>query len=571
MSNERLTGYPSIDKPWLKYYESPETFVVPMCKNYDYIYSRAKRNGSRIALRYLNAAISYDKMFQKVDEATKALKQMRVKEGDIVSVCLPNIPEVVYIYYAINRVGAIANMLDLRCNASELLRSCEDAESELLIALDMVLDKFKEYSEKTFIKHIVSVNPLNSIGGIPAFASVLKSKNSKNIITWNTFIKNGKNYADTIDSKYCPNTAAVIAYTGGTTGVPKGVTVSNESLNAILEMNRYNQFPVEVGDRSLLIAPPWTYYGLNNCINGYLSMGQEIIMLPKVGADELGQLIMKYKPNHIITVPSALHAVVRDVPLEYDLSFLKSLIVGADKLDETFEEEFNSFLDKHHAPAVLAKGYGMTEVTAAAAYTLPNCNLTGSVGIPYVGNVISVFDTESTTPIEKKIGERGEIAITGPTVMQGYFGSAAFETNSILIRHADGKLWAHTGDIGHLNANGVLYIDGRIKRMFVKNGYKIFAGEVENQIMKNPIVLNCAVVSIPDSVKGCKEIAFCVLKENEKKAFAEEKIEEMLRNNLYDYEIPDQYIFIKELPLTGMNKTDYRALENLAWKENGNE
>lgn len=511
--SKKMTGYPSIDKPWLKYYNSSETFTVPMKKNFDYVHDRAKHNGKRTALRYFNTKISFDRLFQNVEAAAKALKVMKVKEGDIISVCLPNVPEVVYIYYAINRVGAVANMLDLRCNASELLRSCSDANSELLIALDMVLEKFSDHQAQTKIKQIIAVSPLNALGGVASAAAEMRLKiqnHRKSILTWNEFIKKGSTYSGSIDSPFRPDTASVIAYTGGTTGKPKGVIVTNESLNSILEMNNYNRFNAKDGQTSLVIAPPWTYYGLNNCINGHLSLNQQLILIPKCGSEELGQLILKHKPNHIVTVPSALKAVIRDIPTGFDLSFLKTITVGADKLTETFEHEVNAFLKEHHADCVLTKGYGMTEVTAASSFTLDNCNFAGSVGVPYVGNIISAFDPE--TREEKKTGEKGEIAICGPTLMQGYFGSAAAETDTVLKRHADGRIWAHTGDIGHLDENGVLYIDGRIKRMFTKNGYKIFAGEVENQIMRSGIAESCAVVAVPDDLLGFKEIAFVVLK-----------------------------------------------------------
>ncbi|MBP8593731.1 MAG: acyl--CoA ligase [Ruminococcus sp.] len=567
MNNQELTGFPSIDKPWLKYYKDPETFAVPKNKNYDYIYNRIKDRGDNIAIRYFSAKITYREMFQKVEAAAKALKALGVKEKEIVSVCLPNIPEVVYVYYAINRIGAVANMLDPRCNVSTLQRSCKDAKSKLLVTLDMVLEKFIPENGKPQFKRIVSVSPTNSLGAPFRLLNAVKSKlrtTNSSVVSWNQFIRGGRNYNGSIDSEYIPDSPAVIAYTGGTTGAPKGVIATNESLNAILEMNDYNRYNSKEKESGLIVAPPWTFYGLNNCINGHLCMRQELILIPKSAPDELGKLILKYKPNHVITVPSALKGLIRDIPSGYDLSFLKCLIVGADKLTEVFENEVNTFLKQHNADCVVTKGYGMTEVTACATYTLDNCNIAGSVGIPYVGNIISAFDPD--TGEELKYNEKGEIAIHGPTMMKGYFGVAAGETSSVLKKHKDGTLWVHTGDIGHIDENGVLYIDGRIKRMFAKNGYKIFAGEVENQIMRSGLAESCAVVAVPDNVLGFKEVAFVVLKSKANKADAEKTLGAFLLESLYDYEVPDKYNFVDELPLTGMNKIDFRALEKLAEK-----
>ena len=569
-ANEKeLTGYPSIDKPWEKYYNSPESFKVPMCKNYDYIYQEAKKYGDNIAIEYFNAKITYNQLFDNVEKVAKSLKALNVQENEIVSVCLPNIPEVVYVYFAINRIGAVANMLDLRCNSSTLIQSCVEGKSKLLITLDMVLEKFLEEKGQTQLETIVTVSPTNSLGGIFKLSSELKNKfkNSDDyVISWKEFINVGIEYKGIIDSEYKPDATAVIAYTGGTTGIPKGVSGTNENLNSYLEMTKYNEYPINVSDRSLLIAPPWTYYGLNSCLNVYFCKGQVVVMLPKVGADELGEIVLKHKPNQIVTVPSALNAMINDIKPSFCLDFIKSIIVGADKLDETFETTFNDFLKQHDSHAAISKGYGMTEVMAAASYTIPQCNIIGSVGIPCVGNIISIFEEGSEPPKELKIGEKGEVAIFGPSVMKGYFGEAAKEDSSVLRKHSDGTIWAHTGDIGHMDCNGVLYIDGRIKRMFTKNGYKVFAGEVERQIMKHEKVENCAVIAVPDDINGSNEKAYVVLKKKSDKDTVKQELFDMLKASLYDYEIPDYIGFIAEMPLTRMNKIDYRALEKMAEK-----
>ncbi len=558
---KKLTGYPSIDKPWLKYYKNVSDFSVPKCKIYDYMKECTKSFDNYTAINYFGKKITYKSMHKKIEKVSKALKSFDVQEGDIVSVCLPNTPEVVYVFYAINRIGAIANMLDPRSSETSLKQALIDAKSKMLITLNSVENKFYNIISDTDVKHVISVSALESL---PLFIKLRESiKLNKSSILWRHFLKRGNKYNGIIDSKYCPDMPAVIAYTGGTTGIPKGVITSNENLNAIIAMNEKNEYKVYPKEKSLDIAPPWTYYGLNNCLNAFLCMGQEVMLIPKIGPDELGEIIFKVKPNHIITVPSALVSVMNCSKLaDENLSYIKTIIVGADKLDETFESEFNDFLRLHNSKAVITKGYGMTELTAAATYTKDNCNGIGSVGIPYIGNTVSAFDMDTSPAKELHIGERGEIAITGPTVMLGYFGSYSCENNTVLQKHQDGFIWVHTGDIGHIDENGKLYIDGRVKRMFVKNGFKIFPAEVERQIMKHKDVINCAVIAVANSSSGNVEKAFVVTSVTDKDRLKQELLT-LISDNLYDYEIPESIDFIEKLPLTGMGKIDYRTLEKM--------
>jgi len=566
MAQEKtLTGYPSIDKPWLKYYTLEDLqFQVPKCKIYDHMKAQTGKYAGKVALDYYGVKITYKKMHEKIELVARSLKALGVEAGEIVSVCLPNVPEVAYVFYAINRVGAVANMLDPRSSEAALERALVDARSRVLITLEMVEEKFCKIRANTRIEHFISVSAMESIPLLFKLSSVRKRRKRADVISWKKFVAFGKGYMGTIDYAYMEDAPAVIAYTGGTTGEPKGVIATNENLNSIIAMNEKNDFKVSAGERSLNIAPPWTYYGLNNCLNAFLCMGQQVIMVPKIEPNELGDVVNKMKPNHIITVPSALVAVMDHETLrKSNLSFLKTIIVGADKLDETFEEQFNLFLNQRNSKAVLTKGYGMTELTAAATYTKDNCNGIGSVGIPYIGNTVAIFEPNSDPEEELTIGRRGEIAITGPSVTKGYFGKFGVENESIIKRHADGMLWVHTGDIGHLDENGKLYIDGRIKRMFVKNGFKIFPGEIERQIMKHSAVRNCAVISVEDKNSGNAIKAFVVLEEKVHEQQVKEEIYSLLKDGLYDYEIPEYIEFIECLPLTGMGKVDYRALEQV--------
>lgn len=569
-----LTNYASIDKPWLKHYDEDNlNSSIPKCSIFQYMDSITKEYDNLDAFEYLGNNITYKEFKEHIKEVKNSLVANGAKEGDIVSVCLPNIPEVGYVFYALNDLGCIANMLDPRTNSSTLVSSVNDARSSLLITLDSVTPKFLGAN----VDKIVAVSPIESLPKFKQSIIKLLKKEldvklpiDRRIRSYEFFINSGKMIDVSNIHCYKENTPAVIAYTGGTTGVPKGVIVTNEAFNAMIVENSLGGYNVNQGDKCINIAPPWTYYGLSNCFNSYLCMGVKSILIPALGPDDLGKLIYKYKPNHVITVPSALIAVMNDKKLsKKDLSYLKTLIVGADKLDPTFEKEFNKFLDSMNSQTHIAKGYGMTEVCAATTYTKGDTNQPGTVGIPYIFENVAIFDIDNPSN-ELPIGERGEIAIKGPKNMIGYFGERKYETELVLKKHDDGTTWAHSGDIGHIDSDGKLYIDGRLKRMFVRNGFKIFPGEIESQIQKNPYIQQAAVVPTEDDSTGYSTTAYIVLKNN--CSLSEEEIinqvNEELKNNLYDYELPDKIDIIESMPLTGMNKINYKELEKISRNSN---
>lgn len=569
-----LTGYSSIDKQWYKNYDYDDlNYEIPECSIYRYMIDNCKKYSLRNQMEFGSGKeilkISYLHVFKMIDKVAKSLKQYGVKKGDIVSVCMPNTPEVTYIFYAINKIGAVANMLDPRTNPSNLQLSINDSNSKILLSLDKFCQMFNQIKEDTKLESIIGISPIASVPKL--FRKKLISKkpdldiklpDSKIFRSWNTFIKDGKKYNGKTEEKMSSEDDAVIAYTGGTTGLSKGVITSNKNLNAMIVENSKMKFNVNPGDRCLNIAPPWTYYGLSNCLNAFTHLGAVSIMIPEIGPNDLGKLIFEYKPNHIITVPSALIAVIREDKLQnMDLSFIKTIIVGADKLEEHFEKEFNEWLAKHNSKCKITKGYGMTEVTAATSYTRDDINEPGNVGIPFIAENISIFNPE--TGEELKTGETGELAVSGPKNMKKYYGLNSSKTSEVLKKHSDGSEWAHTYDLGHIDENGLVFVDGRLKRMFTKNGFKIFAPEIEKHIYEHPAVQQCAVIPVPNSEYGNVTKVFIVLKPQYKSYEKEcqNQIMKLLQSKVFDYELPDLFEFKDELPLTGMNKINFTVLE----------
>lgn len=563
-------GYSSIDKDWLKYYSDEELdYEVPHMSIYSFMKEQTKDYDDLDAFGYFNVNVTFKEFKEKkVEEVKRSLVEMGVKQGDIVSVCLPNMPEVAYVFEALNDLGAVANMLDPRTNKSTQENNVNDAKSDLVITLDMVAENFIGSNAKK----IVTVSSLNSL---PKFLQNIikvmdksmrvKVPKDDRIMDYSDFIKLGEGKPNVPSAPFVENAPAVIAYTGGTTGEPKGVLMTNEAFNAMIVENMAVHYNAAPGDTALGMAPPWTFYGLSNSFNAYLCLGIKISLVPQFGPDDLGKLVLKYKNNHIVAVPSSLIGLMKENKIDKkSLKHIKTVIVGADKLTEKAEAEFNEFMGKHDSDAVVTKGYGMTEACAAAAYTIGDTNTPGTVGIPLLLEDIAVFDPDDPDK-ELTTGERGEICIRGPKNMLGYFGYAADQTDQVLKKHADGSVWAHTGDIGHLDRDGKLYIDGRIKRMFAKMGFKIFPAEIENQILKHPDVEQASVVGVEDEFNGFITVAYivpkndCMKDENQLK----EEVNEMLKTAIYDYEVPDSINVTDSLPLTPMNKIDYRKLQEM--------
>lgn len=571
-TEKTLTGYPSIDRPWLKYYTEKElNYTIPECKIVDNLYKHVDQYSSEIALEFMNIKVTYVELKQKIELVAKSLKELGISEGDTVSVCLPNMPEVVYLFYAINKVGAVANMLDPRNSKGDFLRLLNEANTTYLFAMDTAVENFADVIKEAKLQGVVSISVIESLPLLvrklaliknPSLRAKLTSLNDENIMSWKKFCNLGKGKTEVATSKYIQDAPACICYTGGSTGVPKGAVMSDYNFNAYIVGLMAMEFDATAGESGMVLAPPWVMYGLSNSINAYLCLGLKIILIPQVGSQFIVQMLSKYTANHIVAVPSMLRAWINSKETDnVDLSYLKTLIVGAEKLDATFEEEANQWLSEHNCKARITKGYGMTELGAAVCYTKGSSNVAGTVGIPYVTDIVTVFNEQNGKYVEGKIDEQGEVCVMSPKCMLHYLGTGNLQTSTIIKCHEDGTKWVHTGDIGHVDKNGCLYIDGRIKRMIIRDGYKVFPAAIENVIVKNANVNQCAVVGIKDSNLGYVAKAFLILNDKSKKDETISQITEECKKELYSYEVPDYFEVMDTFPITNVGKIDYTKLE----------
>lgn len=572
---KKLTGYPSIDKPWLKYYPEEDTSKpLPECTIYEYLWENNKDHLDGIALNYFGRKITYHELFSNIKKAANGFCALGVKQGDIVIMATVTTPETVYALYGLNMIGAISNMVDPRTSIDGIKTYIEEVEAKFILTIDVALPKIKQAIVGTTVESVIVTSPSDSLPilkkALFQLSSRIKGKAnslSRNCLRWNTMINGGKNTISTTVS-YKKDACCVIVHTGGTTGIPKGVMLSNDNLNSSTLQCDLSGFDFQRAHKWLGVMPPFIAYGIGNGLHLPLCKGMTLVVLPKFDPKKYDELLIKYTPNHIAGVPSHYNTIIHSPKMKNrNLSFLYSPIVGGDSTEVGFENDVSGFLQEHKCPTNLIKGYGMTEICAAVTATArKEYNKSGSVGIPFTHSVVAIFNPDSEK--EMRYNEIGEVCMRGPHIMLGYYNNEK-ETNKVLKIHKDGSLWLHSGDLGYMDEDGCLYIQGRIKRMIVRHdGFKVFPTLIEGAIIKHNDIVSCCVVGQKDRQhsQGQLPVVFAVL---ERKGSREEKevekeLRRMCQEELPEYAQPVGYMFIDALPLTPIGKVDYRTLEDMA-------
>ncbi len=569
-----ITGYPSIDKPWLKYFTQEQIEAdLPKYKAFDYIRNSNDGYLNTVAFEYFSHKITYGEFFTATENAAKAFLSIGVKEHDIVAIIAVSTPEIIISFYGLNRIGAIANMIDPRTSSEGIREYLLESDVRTVVVLDVAYSKILKAIEKTSVENVIVVSPADSLSAVKRtlyYLSKGKVKLNPSHFNWHSFIENGTEQP-MIETPYHENECAVIVHTGGTSGTPKGVMLSNDNLNQSAFQLMNSAFNLSRGDKWADIMPPFIAYGIGNGLHMPLIMGMEVILIPAFDPNKYDELMIKYNPAHIVGVPSHYESIITSNKMKNkDISYLISPVVGGDSMKIELEKRVNAFFKSHNCNNVM-KGYGMTEVSAAVSACMSDkINKLGSVGIPFAHTIISVFDPE--TGEELKYGEKGEVCMTGPNTMLGYYKNEK-ETNAILRKHPDGKLWVHSGDIGYMDEDGFLFIVGRIKRIIVRHdGFKVFPSLIEDVILRNKQTKECCAVGTADEehAQGMLPIVFAVLNEEGLKDTnkTKEDIKKLCEEELPEYAQPKEIRIIEKLPLTPIGKVDYRTLEKLAEEQN---
>ncbi len=571
-TEKELTGYPSIDKPWLKFYDKNIVIKeLPKHNLYDNIYLNNKDHLNDIALHYFGRDITYGELFSGINKAERKLLNIGVKKGDIVSFVSIFTPEIIYAFYALNRIGAVCSFLDPRSSKESLINNISKAESKVVIVLDACTDNVDTILEDSRIEHIVLVSTSKYMGSpIKQLYNIKQLTKKKNFNGNNPKIVKWNNLNCSKEMEYLPkrdtnpaDLPAAIFYTGGTTGESKGVLLSNYNINSPVEQLRKLTGGFNRGESWLSPSVPFIAYFTIASIHSPLSFGMKCyIQLYDVKA--MAKTILKKHISHIAASPILYEELLKTAKSN-DLSYIIMPTTGADKISEKRYHEINDFFHSHKCSWNICNGYGMTEVGSAVCVCYKgNTNKANSVGIPFPNTIISSFNPETND--ECKVGETGEICISGPSVMMGYFKNPE-KTDEVIKIHSDGKRWMHTGDLGYIDEDGCVFIIGRIKRMITKyDGFKVFPSLVEEKILKCPLIENCSCVAMNDREHGVGQVpvVFVVVKSNEPdKNAIEKQLAEISANQLPDYSRPIKYFFIEQLPLTHAGKVDYRKLEQM--------
>lgn len=549
---------------WYKYYGKKNKINYPNLSIYELIEKTSKSFPNYDAYEYFGKTVSYKDFILKIKKCASALLKIGVKQGDRVTICMPNTPSAIIMFYAINFVGATSSMIHPLSSENEIEFYLKESNSKYILTLDLVYDKVVKVVNKTNIDKIIVSSVSDNMGkfkrSIYWFFSGRKNKIQKNSksLFYSDFLKLATDYKDLEPIKVEKDDEAVILYSGGTTGSPKGVILTNLNFNALAMQARISCDPAKAGDSILAILPIFHGFGLGVSIHTPLYIGMKVILIPNFNSRKFGNLIKKHKPNFITGVPTLYEALIKTKLKKQDLSNLTSVICGGDTLTPAFKAEVDNFLKSHGSKAKIRSGYGLTECTGASCLNLRFQYRDNSIGIPLPDMQYKIVKIGTFN--EVKPNHDGEICICGPTVMKGYLNNEE-ETKSVLVRHSDGKIWLHTGDIGSMDEDGFIYFKQRLKRLIISSGYNIYPSYVEEVIKKHHAIENCAIVGIPHKYKHQVVKAYIVLKEQYKNSLLIKKdIKKYCEKSLVRYSWPYEYEFIDALPTTLVGKVSYKDL-----------
>lgn len=559
---------PETKTPWLNNYgDVPFHLQYQECSMWEAIEKIVEKYPNNVAYIFMGKKTTYKEFAQNVEICARALKAIGIRVGDKITICMPNCPQTVIMFYAVNLVGAIANMVHPLSSEKEIEFYLNESESIAAITLDQFYHKFEAIRDNVNVSNIILASikdelskPIRAGYMLTEGRKIAKIPKDAPVTPWKYFMEQGRRYHWKYRAARAPHDPAVILYSGGTTGTTKGILLSNYNFNALGAQIIATNPMFRPGDSMLAVMPMFHGFGLGISIHSMLMNGGKCILVPRFTAESYAKLIKKYKCNFIAGVPTLYEALLRQSVMDgVDLSCLKGVFSGGDSLSVELKKRFDKFLYDHNASIQVREGYGTTECVTASCLTPTHVYKEGSIGQPFPDTYYCIV--KPGTQEEVPYGEEGEICISGPTVMIGYLNHPEENAQTLQV-HPDGRTWVHTGDLGTMDAEGFIYFRQRLKRMIVTSGYNVYPSQLENILDAHEFVQMSCVIGVPDALKIQKVKAFVMLKPGI--IPSEEKKEILMaycRKNIAKYALPYDIEFRDQLPKTLVGKVAYRVLE----------
>ena len=566
--NEKRSGYPTIDKPWYVNYNRNELEKEIQKKTvFQEVYDNNIRFQKDLALEFFGSKINYSTFFKNIEMTAKAFKEYGIKKGDFVTICAAGIPETVYSFYALSKIGAVANMIAPHFEKKDLIARISDCESDTLIIMDEFYPELKEAIKGSRIKNIIILPTLNS-SMLRFITKTYKIDSFSNELYWNQFIKDGRKQKETETISYEKDLPLTMVYSSGTTGASKGILLSNDSFQNSIQSYPASGVDISRGQKFYQIIPPWYSTGLSTSIHLPLSYGTSVFMDPRFERDIFVKNIIKAKPNYCVA-PTSMYEGFLDEKLvgNKNLSFFNYPFEGGEPLSNEVASKIEKVFKEHGSNAQLRVAYGQCECGAAiTTQTQKAENTRGSVGIPLPGVTIGIFDEQFN---ELKYYERGQILANTPCSMIGYYKNEE-ATKEYFYIDKNGIKWNCTGDIGYIDEKGNLFVQGRATDYSIIDNEKIYNFDIENILMELDEIKMCDVLEFDNN--GTKELAAHIIftdkvqKEiEENPEYLEEKLFEIKQ---YIYErtnnekmVPHRFKIIKSFPYAKSGKIDVSKIK----------
>ena len=562
----------SASAPWTKYYgTTPVSLDYPHKTMYQLLAETAARYPDSTAYIFQGKKTSYAEFMKRIEAAARGLYHMGIRKGDKVTICMANTPQALDCFYGLNRIGAIPNMIHPLSAANEIAFYLNFSKSKAILTLAQFYTKVASVRDQ--LENPVEILIARIADELPLPLNVLypmtkggkedKAPAGKDYTLWYDMVKAGKNTVLPADDGKFDECGAIL-YSGGTTGTTKGIMLSNLNFNALgMQTIAASGFGDIHGMKMLSVMPVFHGFGLGIGIHTALIGGATCILIPQFNIKVYSETLIKQKPNIIPGVPTLFEALLRAENLKgQDLSFLKGIFSGGDSLPVELKEKVDAFLKEHNCAEQIREGYGTTECVTASCLTPKSYARSGSIGVPFPDVYYKVVKTGTTQELDPNF--EGEICVSGPTVMMGYMDNPE-ETANTLRRHTDGRVWLHTGDLGHMDQDGFIYFRQRIKRMIVTSGYNVYPGQLENIIDGHDKVLLSCVIGIKDIYRGQKVKAYVVpMPGIEPNEALKKEILDYCSDKIAKYAMPRELEFRTELPKTLVGKVAYRILEEEA-------